>query len=142
MAGGAYAADAYTPAPKTEVGFIRTADRLWAGSMSSLEACVRPRARRRLITLFLPRQHYAVQERRGELIGEFLTPPPVAPAVFDRARACAAAAGSAATTPVMLTGGAPGMAKFQTAFSSCMAEHQAAQYVGSMTLWIDNQCIW
>ncbi|WP_395671638.1 hypothetical protein [Phenylobacterium sp.] len=144
VAGVAHAAGAFAPAPvpKTEVGFIRTADRLWAGSMSTLEACVRSRARPRLVALFLPRQPHALRERRGELIGEFLTPAPVAPAVFDRARSCATLAGAAATTPAMLAGGAPGLAKFQAAFSTCMAEHQASQYVGSMTLWIDNQCVW
>lgn len=31
---------------------------------------------------------------------------------------------------------------FRSAFSTCMARNHTAQYVGSMTLWIDQACNW
>ncbi|HEY8616037.1 hypothetical protein [Phenylobacterium sp.] len=134
------AADApLQPRPRVEVGFHGAADRLWTGSMIT-EQCVSPR-RRRALSLLLPRQRYAVEERRGELIGEFLSPAP-APHLVATARSCAAAAGETATTPVMLGGGAAGFSRFRTAFADCMHQRQAADAVGSITLWIDNHCNW
>ncbi|MCR5879423.1 hypothetical protein [Phenylobacterium sp. J367] len=121
------------------VGFEGPSDRLWTG-VSTNEECVGPR-RRRLLSLFQPAQRYAVAERRGELIGEFLTPTP-APQVVAAARSCAAAAGDNATARIMLAGGPTGLVRFQRAFSACMTQHDAGQAVGSLTLWVDNHCNW
>lgn len=137
----AEAADStYQPTPKVNVGFAGPADSLWSGSLTT-ERCVTPR-RRRLLTFFEPRQRYALAESRGELVGEFRAAGPLPASLVATARSCAAAAGETATTRLMLTGGAPGFSRFQTAFAACMTQHDAAQAVGSMTLWIDNRCNW
>ncbi|WP_334165054.1 hypothetical protein [Phenylobacterium sp.] len=141
VATAAEAADTpYQPASKTSVGFAGPAGSLWSGSLTS-EQCVTPR-RRRLLTFFEPRQRYALAESRGELIGEFRASTPLPASIVTTARACATVAGETATTRLMLTGGAPGFSRFQTAFAACMSQHDAAQAVGSMTLWIDNRCNW
>jgi hypothetical protein len=140
FAGAAAAADApLVPRPNAEVGFVGMTDRLWAGSSTS-EQCVGPR-RRRALPFLQPRQNFAVAERRGELIGEFLDPAP-APHVVATARSCAAVAGDAPTTRILLAGGAAGLTRFQRAFAACMVQHEAGRAVGSMTLWIDNHCNW
>lgn len=130
----------YQPTPKANVGFAGPADSLWAGSLTT-EQCVTPR-RRRLLTFFQPKQRYAVAESRGELVGEFRASAPLPASLVATARSCAASAGETATTRLLLTGGAPGFSRFQTAFAACMTQHDAAQAVGSMTLWIDNRCNW
>jgi hypothetical protein len=140
IAGAAEAADApHQPRPKTEVGFKGPVDRLWSGRLA-VEPCVTPR-RTRLTELFAPRPRYASAERRGELIGEFMSPAP-APQVVAAARSCAASAGEAATTRALLTEGVAGFSKFQIAFAACMDTRAAGQAVGSMTLWIDSRCDW
>ncbi|MET0274729.1 MAG: hypothetical protein ABW360_17215 [Phenylobacterium sp.] len=131
-------AETYESAPKTSVGFIRTADRFWSGAVE-LAPCARPDVRRHRFALITPRFLTASQERRGELIGEILSPPPLARLVAAKARDCASAAGE---SPVLLTQGPAAFSRFRGAFSACMAEQDAAQYVGSMTLWIDNHCNW
>jgi hypothetical protein len=131
-------AETYESVPKASIGFIRTADRFWSGAVP-LAPCARPNVRRNLFALATPRFLTASQERRGELIGEILSPPPLARLVAAKARDCASSAGE---PPVLLTQGAPAFSRFRNAFSACMAEQDAAQYVGSMTLWIDNHCNW
>jgi hypothetical protein len=125
--------------PKTRVGFQGPADRLWEGSVA-LPACTRERSR--LMAMIAPRGRLARQERRGEVIAEFVGPPPIAAATVAQARQCAASAGDEATAPVLLTGGAQGFTRFQSAFSVCMAKADQPQAVGSMTLWVDNRCNW
>lgn len=140
-AGAAEAADAaYQPIARVNVGFSGPADSLWSGSLTT-EQCVTPQ-RRRLLSIFQPRQRYALAESRGELVGEFRTGGPLPAQLVATARSCAVTAGEAATTRLLLTGGAPGFSRFQTAFAACMTQHDAAQAVGSMTLWIDNRCNW
>lgn len=130
----------YQPTPKVNVGFAGPADSLWSGSLTT-DQCVTPQ-RRRLLSVFQPRQRYAVAESRGELVGEFRTAAPLRAELVATARSCAVTAGETATTRLLLTGGAPGFSRFQTAFAACMTQHDAAQAVGSMTLWIDNRCNW
>lgn len=88
------------------------------------------------------RRRVVFQERHGELIGEFRSPTPIAPAAVATARACARRAGDQATTPELLLGGAPGFSKFRAAFDACMSDAQAGHSLGSMTLWIDTHCNW
>lgn len=125
--------------PKTRVGFMGPADRLWEGSVE-LAPCARGRPP--ILRLLLPPRPVARQVRRGEVIAEFSGAAPIAPSTVAQARQCAASAGAAATAPVLLTGGAPGFSKFQSEFSACMTRADAAQAVGSMTLWVDNRCNW
>ena len=125
--------------PKTMVGFQGPSDRLWAGAVE-LPACPRPRPRR--LSLIAPRHRLALQERRGEVVAEFAGSGPVATTTLVQARQCAARAGEEATPLLLLTGGAPGFSKFQTAFASCMAKADQPAAVGSMTLWVDNDCNW
>jgi hypothetical protein len=133
--------ETYSTVSKASVGFIRTADRFWSGRLE-LAPCARPNVRRNGLALATPRFHAATRERRGELIGEILSPPLMAPLVTAKARDCAANAGETAPAPVLLAEGAAGFSQFHSAFSACMVREDAAQYVGSMTLWIDNDCNW
>ena len=125
--------------PKTMVGFLGPSDRLWEGAVE-LPACARPRPR--LISLITPRARVARQERRGEVIAEFSGSGPVDVGTLAQARQCAASAGQEATPRLLLTGGATGFSKFQSAFASCMAKADQPAAVGSMTLWVDNHCNW
>jgi hypothetical protein len=134
-------AETYSTIPKSSVGFIHTADRFWSGRLE-LAPCARPNVRRNGLALATPRLRAATRESRGELIGEILSPPPMASLVAAKARDCASAAGEAAPAPVLLAQGAAGFSQFHAAFSACMVREDAAQYVGSMTLWIDSDCNW
>jgi hypothetical protein len=134
-------AETYSTIPKASVGFIRTADRFWSGRLEPAP-CARPNVRRNAFALATPRLRTATRERRGELIGEILSPPLMAQLVAAKARACAANAGETAPAPALLARGAAGLSQFQAAFSACMVREDAAQYVGSMTLWIDTACSW
>jgi hypothetical protein len=121
------------PAPKP---VFLASERLWSASLA-LPACVQPVGELPAATA---RRRVVPQERHGELIGEFRSPGPIAPATVATARACAVRAGDQATAPEMLLGGAAGFSKFQAAFDACMGEAHAS--VGAMTLWIDTRCNW
>lgn len=111
-------------------------ERLWSASVA-LPACLAPEGELPSLTA---RRRLVVQERHGELVGEFRSPAPIAPATVAVARACAVRAGDQATLPEMLSGGAVGFLKFRAAFNACMGETGAR--VGAMTLSIDTHCNW
>ena len=134
-------AEADEATARTSVGFVHTADRFWSGRVD-LPPCARPDVRRNRFALATPRFRAATQERRGELIGEILGPPPLVRLVAAKARDCAATAGEAAPAPGLLAQGPPGLSQFQSDFAACMAREDAARHLGSLTLWIDNHCNW
>lgn len=111
---------------------------LWSASLA-LPACLAPEGALPAVTA---RRPVVFQERHGELVGEFRSPAPIAPAAVAAARACARRAGDQATTPELLLGGASGFTKFRASFDACMAEARASLSVGAMTLSIDTHCNW
>lgn len=119
--------------------FWSPADRFWSGGVEP-EQCLRNgRTAAFSVARRLPA---AVYERRGELIGEIRATPTMAPRVVAQAHSCATEADSATTTVALLTDAERNWGVFRTAFSVCMSRNNAAQYVGSMTLWIDQACNW
>jgi hypothetical protein len=66
----------------------------------------------------------------------------MAPLVIAQARSCAVEADSVTTTRGLLTQADRNWGLFRAAFSACLARNNTAQYVGSMTLWIDQRCDW
>jgi hypothetical protein len=135
------AAQAVAPAPRASLGFWGPADSFWRET-AELAPCSRTGAVRSPLSAVAPRLRLAGQARHAELLGEILGPAPLAPLVVAKARACVAAPGVSETVPVLLADGAGGFKRFQSAFAACMAGQGAAQYVGSMTLWIDRSCNW
>ena len=142
LAGSATAAAAETyqgpRAYRTEV-FWSPADRFWTGGVAA-QACLR--SGRKVAYSAVPRAQEAAFEQRGELIGEIRAAPAIAPKVVAQAHSCANEADSATTTYALLTDAERNWGVFHKAFSSCMARNNTAQYVGSMTLWIDQACNW
>lgn len=136
----AASADAYEGASayRTAV-FWSPADRLWTGALAP-QTC--ERSGRHGMLGAAPRLQSAVYEQRGELIGEIRAAPAQAPMVIAQARSCATEADSATTTRGLITEAGRNWATFSTAFHTCLARNNAAQFVGSMTLWIDDQCDW
>lgn len=139
----ATAAQTSTASRKVSIGFLRTADTFWTGSMP-LAPCVRsrPRLRRLLVSDVTPRVLTATQERHGELVGELLAPPPLVAAATAAARRCATAATQATGAPALLADGLRGWSRFHAAFAACLVKQHAEAYVGGMTLWVDNRCNW
>jgi hypothetical protein len=142
LAGSATAAAAETyqgaAAYRTAV-FWSPADRFWSGGIAP-QACLR--SGRKAAFSAAPRLQAAVYEQRGELIGEIRAAPAMAPRVVAQAHSCANEADSATTTYALLTDADRNWGVFRSAFSTCMARNHTAQYVGSMTLWIDQACNW
>jgi hypothetical protein len=66
----------------------------------------------------------------------------MAPKVVAQARSCATEADSATTTYALLSDAERNWGVFRSAFSACLTRNNTAQYVGSMTLWIDQACNW
>ena len=126
---------------RASIGFWGPADTFWRGG-AELPPCSRADVRRHAFSVATPRFRAASQERHAELLGEILSPPPMVQLVVAKARACVATPGVSETVSVLLADGGSGFNRFQSAFSACMAGQGAAQYVGSMTLWIDNHCNW
>lgn len=119
--------------------FWRPADRLWSGALSP-EACLR--SGRKIPLSASPRLQAAGFAQSGELIGEILSTPAMAPQVIAQARSCAVEADSATTTQALLTDAQRNWGTFRNAFSACLTRNHTSQYVGSMTLWIDRRCDW
>ena len=119
--------------------FWSPADRFWTGGVEP-EQCLKNGKRAAFSAA--PRLQAAVYERRGELIGEIRATPVLAPHVIAQARSCATEADSATTTYALLTDADRNWGVFRNAFSVCMTRNNTAQYVGSMTLWIDQACNW
>jgi len=119
--------------------FWSPADRLWSGDLAP-QACLR--SGRKASLPALPRFQAARFEQSGELIGEILSTPAMAPRVIAQARSCALEADSATTTQALLTQAERNWGTFSSAFSACLARNDTARYVGSMTLWIDRRCDW
>jgi len=119
--------------------FWSPADRFWTGGVDP-QSCLRNGATGTFGAA--PRLQAAMLERTGELIGEIRATPVMAPKVIAQAHACATEADSATTTYALLTDAERNWGVFSRAFSVCMARNNTAQYVGSMTLWIDQACIW
>ncbi|THD80622.1 MAG: hypothetical protein E7812_07790 [Phenylobacterium sp.] len=123
---------------RTEV-FWSPAERLWSGGVSP-GACLR--SGRRTPHPVTPRLQAASYEQDGELIGEIRSAPAMVPVVVAQARSCAVEADSATTTYALLTDAERNWGVFHNAFATCMSRNHTAQYVGSMTLWIDQRCNW
>jgi hypothetical protein len=125
-------------AHRTEV-FWTPADSLWAGILGP-STCTAGKH----VQAFSPspRLQQATFERRGELVGEILSPAEQAPAVIAQARSCAVEADSATTTQALLTDSNRNWTTFHRAFSACLVRNKTDRYVGSMTLWIDQLCSW
>jgi hypothetical protein len=66
----------------------------------------------------------------------------VAPSALARARDCAVSAGGQSAAPPLLAEGVAGFSNFQAAFAACMVKADAAEAVGSLTLWVDTYCNW
>lgn len=141
VAGASARAEVYPGASayRTEV-FWAPADRLWSGGIAP-QTCER-NGRHRSLVGAAPRLQAAVYEQRGELIGEIRSEPAQAPKVLAQARSCATEADSATTTEALLRDAGRNWSTFSAAFASCLARNNASQYVGSMTLWIDERCDW
>lgn len=138
-ASGQARADVYQgPEAYRTMVFWYQADRFWTGGLAP-QGCTAAGSR---APLAASRVRTAVLQQRGELIGEIRALPAQAPAVIAQAHSCAAEADSATTTQDLLTHAQRNWGVFQTAFSMCMARNKQAQYVGSMTLWIDQRCDW
>ena len=118
--------------------FWSPADRLWSGAVAP-QACLRSG---RHVAQSPARVPAAAFEQRGELIGEIRAEPAQAPVVIAQARSCAVEADSATTTRALITEAERNWGLFRNAFSACMTRNNSAQYVGSMTLWIDQRCNW
>ena len=123
---------------RTEV-FWSPAERLWTGGVPA-GACLR--SGRRTAHPVTPHLQAASYEQDGELIGEIRSAPAMVPVVVAQAKSCAVEADSATTTYALLTDAERNWGVFRGAFSTCMARNNTAQYVGSMTLWIDQRCNW
>lgn len=137
-AGGRARAETYEgPAAYRTVVFWNPADRFWTGGLPP-EACSAAGRQASPTT----RVRTAIYRRRGELIGEIRAEPARAPTVIAQAHSCASEADSATTTYALLTDADRNWGVFQSAFSMCMTRNNQAQYVGSMTLWIDQSCDW
>lgn len=119
--------------------FWSPADRLWTGGVEP-QSCLRNGRTGGFGAA--ARLQAAMLERSGELIGEIRATPVMAPRVIAQARSCATEADSATTTYALLTDAERNWAVFSKAFTVCMSRNNSAQYVGSMTLWIDQACIW
>lgn len=119
--------------------FWSPADRLWSGDLAP-EACLRSGRKASLIAV--PRLQAARFAQSGELVGEILSTPELAPRVIAQAKSCAIEADSATTTQALLTDAERNWGTFRSAFSACLTRNKTAQYVGSMTLWIDRRCDW
>jgi hypothetical protein len=136
----AAAAEAYQgPAAYRTAVFWSPADRLWTGGVP-VQACLR--SGRKAAFNAAPRIQAAVYEQRGELIGEIRAEPTVAVKVVAQARSCATEADSATTTLALLTDADRNWGVFRQAFAVCLSRNNTAQYVGSLTLWIDQACNW
>jgi hypothetical protein len=132
--------DAYLgPGAYRTAVFWSPADRLWSGDLAP-EACLRSGRKASLIAA--PRLQAARFEQSGELVGEILSTPELAPRVIAQAKSCAIEADSATTTQALLTETERNWGTFRSAFSACLTRNKTAQYVGSMTLWIDRRCDW
>jgi hypothetical protein len=105
--------------------FWSPADRLWAGAVTP-GACLVSGKR----GAFAQRTPIAAYEQSGE------------PQVIAQAKSCAVEADSATTTRALVTAAEANWGTFRSAFSACMSRNHEAQYVGSMTLWIDQRCNW
>jgi hypothetical protein len=135
------AAEAYQgPAAYRTSVFWSPADRFWSGGVAP-QACLRT-GRKAAALSAAPRLQAAAYEQRGELIGEIRAAPAIAPRVVAQAHSCATEADSATTTYALLTDADRNWGVFRSAFSTCMRRNNTAQYVGSMTLWIDQACNW
>jgi hypothetical protein len=117
--------------------FWNPADRLWSGAVTP-GACMTS-GKRVAAAAHTP---VAAYEQRGELIGEIRSTPAKAPEVLAQAKSCAAEADSATTTRGIVTAAEANWGTFRSAFSACMSRNHQAEYVGSMTLWIDQRCNW
>jgi hypothetical protein len=117
--------------------FWSPADRLWAGAVTPGACSVA--GKRAAAIAHTP---VAAYEQRGELIGEIRSSPAKAPEVLAQAKSCAVEADSATTTRALVTAADANWGTFRTAFSACMTRNHEAEYVGSMTLWIDQRCNW
>jgi hypothetical protein len=117
--------------------FWSPADRLWAGAVTP-GACLVSGKR----GAFAQRTPIAAYEQSGELVGEIRSTPAHAPQVIAQAKSCAVEADSATTTRALVTAAEANWGTFRSAFSACMSRNHEAQYVGSMTLWIDQRCNW
>jgi len=134
------AAEVYEgPAAYRTAVFWSPADRLWSGGVPA-QSCLR--SGRKAAYSAAPRIQAAVYEQRGELIGEIRAAPSLAAKVVAQARSCANEADSATTTLALLTDADRNWGVFRQAFSVCLSRNNTAQYVGSMTLWIDQACNW
>lgn len=121
--------------------FWNPADTFWAAGADG-EICARGGVRKVSASEALPRLRTALYERRGQLVGEIRSPPSLFSTVVAQARSCANEAGSAATIGGLLKPTPASWSTFHAAFSTCMVRNHAAQYVGSMTLWVDQRCVW
>ena len=119
--------------------FWTAADRIWSGGVPD-KACLA--SGRTLPFTEAQAVRSAVYSRRGEVIGEFRATAAQTPAVVAQARSCASEADAATTTYALLTEADRSWGVFRQAFAACMSDHQQAQYMGSMTLWIDERCDW
>lgn len=119
--------------------FWSPADRFWTGGVEGA-ACLRNG--RHVAAPAAPRLQAASYQTTGELIGEIRAAPALASKIVAQAHSCATEADSATTTYALLTDAERNWGIFQSAFSVCMARSNTAQYVGSMTLWIDQACNW
>jgi hypothetical protein len=127
------------PAARRAEVFWSPADRFWTGGVAP-RSCLR--SGRKGPFPSAPRLQAAVYEQRGELIGEVRSTPAMAPKVVAQAQSCANEADSATTTYALLTDAERNWGVFRNAFSACLTRNNTAQYVGSMTLWIDQACNW
>jgi hypothetical protein len=113
---------------------------LWEGAVE-LAPCARGPLRTVRFAQATPAFRMASQHRYGRLIGEIKASGAAGPQALAKARDCASAAGAGSALPVMAAQRGREFAKFRTAFSRCMTG-DAATYVGSLTLWIDERCDW
>ncbi|MFC3070525.1 hypothetical protein [Phenylobacterium soli] len=118
--------------------FWNPAERLWTGGLAP-DGCTAAGHR---APMAAAKVRTAVYQQRGELIGEIRALPAQAPLVIAQAHSCATEADSATTTYALLTEADRNWSLFRKAFSACMSRTNQAQYVGSMTLWIDQRCDW
>lgn len=125
-------------AHRTEV-FWTPADSLWEGLLGPA-TCTGGRKVQSYSPS--PRLQQATFEHRGQLIGEILSSAEQAPGVIAQARSCALEADSATTTQALLTDSVRNWGTFHRALNACLVRNKTDQYVGSMTLWIDQLCSW
>lgn len=119
--------------------FWRPAETIWTGQLP-IEACAVGRA-----LLVSPVPAAALRNgsyaRSGELIAEIRAPANLAPGVTRNAQSCAREAFGAVGAEKLLSSSATNWSAFSTAFGACLRRSNSQTFVGSMTLWVDHDCV-